>query len=242
MKQYLLAAALAGASCLPAYASVSTALHVSGTGASGSDPVVLSQGGEFTVIDNNGKDFNSLEIFLAVPHLAAAPTVSGFDFNGGPSPAPPAGFVKSFGTWNPSNPPTINDLYTFVGCTACNNSVNVSNIDAIFATEGLAVPTSFDIYDFTVNQSFSNKDDFEEFKGAFSRGSIIAPLGFIDGAQAFDTSWTNAGFVNGGDVVINPTAGAPELSTWAMLLTGFGLMGFGALRRGRSALGQPKTL
>ena len=236
MKQYLLAAALAGAFCSPVYASVSTALHVSGTGASGSDPVLLNQGGEFTVIDNNGKDFNSLEIFLAVPHNGAAPTVSSFDFNGGPSPAPPAGFVKSFGIWNPANPPTINDLYSFVGCTACNNSVNVANIDAVFALEGLTVPTSFDVYDFTVNQSFSAKDDFEEFKGAFGTGSIIAPLGFIDGEQAFDTSWTNAGFVDS-NPVINPTGGVPEPSTWAMLLVGFGLMGFGAFYRGRSATG-----
>ena len=128
-------------------------------------------------------------------------------------------------------PPTINDLYSFVGCTACNNSVNVSNIDTVFALEGLAVPTSFDVYDFTVNQSFSSKDDFEEFKGVFGRGSIIAPLGFIDGAQAFDTSWTNAGFVNGGDVVINPTSGVPEPSTWAMLIAGFGIMGLMGYRR-----------
>ena len=240
MKKYLLAAALAGAFCSPAYAAISTALHVSGTGASGSDPVVLSQGGEFTVIDNNGKDFNSLEIFLAVPHLAAAPTVSGFDFNGGPSPAPPAGFVNLFGVWNPANPPTINDLYTFVGCTACNNSVNVSNIDTAYMTAGLAVPTSFDVYDFTVNQSFSAQGDFEEFKGAFGRGSIIVPLGFVDGVASFDTSWTNAGFVNGDNPVINPTAGAPEPATWLMF--GIGFAALGAFYRGRSKLGRLATL
>ena len=178
MKRYLLAAALAGAACSPAYAAISTALHVSGTGASGSDPVVLSQGGEFTVIDNNGKDFNSLEIFLAVGHGAAAPTVSSFDFNGGAAgPALPAGFVSMFGTWNPANPPTINDLYTFVGCTACNNSVNVSNIDTAYTAAGLAVPTSFDVYDFTVNQSFSAQGDFEEFKGAFVRVLDHRPAG-----------------------------------------------------------------
>ena len=141
---------------------------------------------------------------------------------------------------DPANPPTINDLYSFVGCTACNNSVNVANIDAVFALEGLTVPTSFDVYDFTVNQSFSAKDDFEEFKGAFGLGSIIAPLGFIDGAQAFDTSWTNAGFVDS-NPVINPTGGVPELSTWGMLLVGFGLMGFGAFYRGRSATGASLT-
>ena len=233
MKQVLLAAALAGAFCSPAAAAISTALHVSGTGASGSDPVVLSQGGEFTVIDNNGKDFNSLEIFLAVGHGAAAPTVSSFDFNGGAAgPALPAGFVSLFGVWNPANPPTINDLYTFVGCTACNNSVNVSNIDTAYTAAGLAVPTSFDVYDFTVNQSFTAQGDFEEFKGAFGRGSIIVPLGFVDGVASFDTSWTNAGFVNGSDVVINPTAGAPEPSTWLML--GIGFAAFGAFYRRRS--------
>ena len=229
----ILVSALALAIAMPgmAIASVSTALHVSGTGASGSDPVVLNQGGEFTVIDNNGKDFNSLEIFLAVPHLAAAPTVSSFDFNGGAAgPALPAGFVSLFGTWNPGVPPTINDLYSFVGCTACNNSVNVSNIDAVFALEGLAVPTSFDVYDFTINQNFANKDDFEEFKGAFGIGSIIAPLGFIDGQQAFDTSWTNAGFVDS-NPVINPTGSVPEPSTWVMFISGFAIMGFMGYRK-----------
>jgi hypothetical protein len=220
-----LSAAFIAALSFHAHAAVSTALHVSGTGASGSDPVLLNQGTEFTVIDNNGKDFNSLEIFLAVPHGAAAPTVSSYDFNGGAaSGALPGGFVSLFGTWTPANPPTINDLYSFVGCTACNNSVNAANIDAVYALEGLTVPTSFDVYDFTVSQAFAAKDDFEEFMGAFGLGSIIAPLGFVNGAQAFDTSWTNAGFVDT-NVVITPTGGIPEPSTWAMMVAGFALIG-----------------
>ena len=111
--------------------------------------------------------------------------------------------------------------------------VNVSNIDTAYATAGLArfrPPLTSTTSPSTTR--LSAQGDFEEFKGVFGQGSIIVPLGFVDGAASFDTSWTNAGFVNGSDVVINPTAGAPEPATWLML--GIGFASFGAFYRRRS--------
>ena len=239
MNKLLLIAAALCALASPAFA-VSTAIHVTGADASGSDPVVLGQGGEFMAIDNNGKDFNSIELFFAVPHGDAAPIITSFDFNGGAHTVAAPSLVQFFGQWTP--PPK--DLYTFVGCTGCNDSINAANIDLAFTSIlHTAAPSSFDVYNAIIAQTFSNKDDYEDVFGTFADGTVIAPLGIettttckkgvcTTSSAFFDTSWTNTGFVNAGNV-INPVATVPEPSTWAMLLIGFAGLGFAGYRASR---------
>jgi PEP-CTERM motif len=123
------------------------------------------------------------------------------------------------------------DLYTFVGCTSCNNSLGFTNLIAgITADTTLpSAPTAFDIYEAVVTVNFSGKDAINVI-GSFAEGTYIAPVS----GGGVDTSFTNAGLITG-SAVINPVIGgtAPEPSTWAMMLAGFGLLGLAAYRRKR---------
>jgi hypothetical protein len=116
------------------------------------------------------------------------------------------------------------DLYTFVGCTACNNSLGFGNLTSGQADTTLSkVPTAYDIFESVVTVSFKGKDAIQ-VNGSFAEGTYIAPLS----GSGVDTSFTNAGLITGGNV-INPTSSVPEPSTWAMMLlgfAGFGLAGY----------------
>ena len=77
--------------------------------------------------------------------------------------------------------------------------------------------------------------DFETVDGVFPLGTLIAPLA-VDvvtkngktTSTFYDTSWTNTGDVN------TLSVSTPEPSTWAMLITGFALMGlFAPLRKSK---------
>jgi hypothetical protein len=137
------------------------------------------------------------------------------------------------------------DLYTAIGCIACDNSLNFANISAAEAPLfGGVAPTSYTLYGVVAGTSF-NGQDFVEVDGAFGLGTVVFPLaqnnkfdkdGQLKSITYYDTSWTNAGLITN-DVVINPTGGgAPEPSTWLMGLIGFGLVGFLGLRRNRMSV------
>jgi hypothetical protein len=231
MKRLLLAGTFLAAICAPALAV--TSFHVGGNLASGSDPIVLGQSSEFKIIDNNGDAINSpLTVIFAIPFGANDPTVSSFDFDGGPHQTL-VGSLLGKGLWIPGAPGAPKDLYSFVGCTkGCDNSINETNIDLALGKAGLGDPSFFGVFELTINQAFAAKNDFEDVFGSFANGTVIAPLADNDvngKTTFFDTSWTNAGFVNAAAVV--PTI--PEPSTWVMLVTGFAFMAWGAATRRR---------
>jgi hypothetical protein len=119
-----------------------------------------------------------------------------------------------------------------LGCTKCDNSVNFSNLDPnekqLF---GGVAPNGYDFYSVSVAQGFSDKA-YIQVNGSFALGTFIIPVA-TTGKMVYDTSWTNTGLITGG-VMINPTGGVPEPSTWVMGVLGFGILG--AFARQRSKL------
>jgi hypothetical protein len=231
---------LAIAIAAPAYADVvsvpsdptlidPTSFHVSNSSSSSAtiDPVPITSATQFFILDNDNQTIPApLDVFFAVPTGSAPPTITSATFSGGP-PQPAFGAVTdtllavTAGT----------DLYTLIGCSQCDNSLSFTNFQAGDTKLGLPKPTSYEIYEavapLTQNgwQGFNGKDNVELF-GTFAQGTYIAPLGF-DSSKIYDTSFTNAGVV----VVDAPTV--PEPSTWAMMLAGFGMLGFAAMRKGK---------
>ena len=238
MKRLLLAGSVLAGFMAPAFAAP-TALHESGASVTGADPVLLNDASEFTVIDASGGATNTvLRLFFAEPIGDPPPSITSVTFDG----LTPDSFTSSslFGAWDMSGGP-VKDLYSFVGCTSCNNSVNVSNIAAALKGVGLGGVSSLNVYEVDVNQFFTAKNQFIDVKGTFQLGTVILPLGDDRTSKAkrgvttftdhfLDTSWTDAAFVD-----VRPdgplTAAVPEPSTWAMMGVGFALMGLVGYRR-----------
>lgn len=206
-----------------------TAFHVTSSSASGSDPVLLNEGNTFTVNDNDlpaGDTIVSpLEIFLIEPLTAAAPHVTSALFDGTTSDMFSVGPAM---LWNTST--TGQSFYKdFLGCGGgCDGSVNLTNINAAEATIGEPAATQFNVFQVNVSMNsgngFTAKGQFEQLLGSFALGTVVAPFATNGGNKVYDTSWTNAGFVN------HTSVSTPEASTWVMMLVGFGLMGAGAWR------------
>jgi hypothetical protein len=226
MKKLLLATAFC-ALAAPAYADT-TAYHVGATsdGGPGGDPNDIATNVMFFIADNPNKDeAGPLTIFFAVPEGEADPTISKITYNGGSAGLPFTGPVEltNLGDYTAASG---KDFYTFVGCTACNNSLNFVNFTAGQADTTLpSAPTAYDVFKAVVTVDFTGKD-FIDVQGLFAEGTYIAPLS----GEGVDTSFTNAGLITSGNV-INPVISAPEPSTWAMLISGFALMGLFGWRK-----------
>lgn len=212
-----------------------TAFHVTSPSATGTDPVLLNEGNTFTVNDNDlpaGDTIVSpLEIFLIEPIAAAAPVVTSAKFDGLTSDMFSVGPSM---LWNTS---TVGQSFykDFLGCGGgCDGSVNLTNINAAENSIGNPSATQFNVFQVNVQMNggsgFTAKGQFEELLGNFALGTVVAPFATNGGNKVYDTSWTNAGFVN------HTTVSTPEASTWVMMLTGFGLMGAGAWRASRRRL------
>src|SRR5215471_16195089 len=127
-----------------------TDLHISGSGATGSDPVIVQNTSSFTVTSVNATTTipQPIDVFFAVPSGLAAPTVS--------SVTGPGGAVTfTAPTLLAATLSAGQNLYTQVGCIPCDNSLSFSNFTTALA--GLTPPitgvTSFKIYEMTITQN-----------------------------------------------------------------------------------------
>jgi hypothetical protein len=204
-------------------ANAATVFHVGAdsSGGPGTDPNLIASNSKFFIADVSAgqSTVSPLTIYLATPDGAAAPTFSSIVYNSlGSSPTRTFGSVSQL-----AGDFTSGDLYTFVGCSACNNSLNFANISAAEAPLfGNVAPTAYDVYQVTVQTAFAGQD-FLQVNGSFGLGTIIAPLAFNDQGHVIDTSWTNTGLIS--------MRAVPEPSTWAMMILGFMGVGFMAYRR-----------
>jgi hypothetical protein len=235
MNRLVLAGAVLAVFTAPAFAAP-TALQESAPSATGTDPVLLNDATEFRVIDNSGAATNMpLRLFFAEPIGDPPPSITSAMFDDATTDTFTSPSLVGTGTWNMRVGPA-KDLYTFVGCTSCNNSVNVSNIETALKGVGLGSVTSLSVYEVDVNPFFTAKNQFIDVKGTFQLGTVILPLGDdqttkkgVTTNNFLDTSWTNAAFVN---VPPSVTLTAiPEPSTWAMMGVGFALLGLAGYRR-----------
>jgi len=212
--------------------------HVGATsdGGPGSDPNPIASNTSFYIADNPNKaESGALDIYFAVPEGEVAPTITSIKL--GTTSESFTGPVELTSLGDFTGSPT-KDLYTFVGCSSCNDSLGFNNLIAgITADTTLSsTPTAFDIYE-AVAVSFSGKNAISVI-GSFAEGTYIAPVS----GNGVDTSFMNAGLITG-SAVINPVISGtvPEPSTWAMLLLGFAGLGYAGYRQRRKLAGVPSV-
>jgi hypothetical protein len=264
MKKLLLAAALC-ALAAPAYAQTCTTdpatgntlcdpstLHVSSPTATGSDPVLLNDSNTFTITEVGNKDINDpIRVYFIQPLGALIPTITGFSGVG------PLGAFNIPGVVSIDSAPRVLDLANglFDGALLGNitsgqdfgtklgvggGSVSFVNFIAEYTALGLPLPTAFQVEDALFNVpggGFTSDADFLTVNGNFALGTIIAPVA-VDltikngklNITAYDSPWTETAFVN---TLSGPPV--PEPSTWAMLISGFGLMGLFGWRKHKIA-------
>jgi hypothetical protein len=218
-----------------AHASASTLWLIDATGShsaagGGTDWVNLNNDTTFDVVDNSGKATNTdLQVFLAVPtYDTKAPSVTGDLFND-------KGTNNTFTLTKLKGTFTSGNIYDFAltpPCgTNCNNSTSFGNFNAALTMDGLEKAAGFTVYDLDISVDFpkttGSVKDFEDITGLFPKGTIVVAFS-KDNSTFFDTAFTNAGVVN-----VGPTSTVPEPSTWAMLATGFGLMGLAGWRKAK---------
>ena len=220
-----------------------TSFHVTATGATGTDPVLLNNNKAFSVQDIGGQNISKpLTIYIAGPIGSTAPTIASTSYT---SPNPGSTTTPLTGALTRSlvgNDTARVDLYTFVGCASCDGSLNFSNIDAAYLADGLAKPTGgLTVWSFSVPQDFVGKDQVNVV-GLFADGDIVFPFAQngvgTDKVTNFDTSWTNTGFVDcppGGSCSPSPPPPPPPPppipEPSGLLLLGAGLVGLGAVTR-----------
>ena len=223
-----------------------TSFHVGASGATGSDPVLLNNSTSFTITTVGNHDISQpIRVYFIEPLGAALPTITSasglaasgsFSF-GATSTVTSTAFDQTNGLFDG---PTVTltageDFGKQMNLPGADASVSFTNITAEYTKLGLAVPTTFQLEDAMFPVAFNSDSDFITLKGNFGIGTVIAPLAVNVEVQSngklkittFDTSWTNAGFVN------KLGAPVPEPRTWVMLGLGFMFMAWGAATRKR---------
>lgn len=229
-----------------------TSFHVGSPNDMGtSEPVLLGDSNTFTVTLVGNHDISQpIRIYFIEPLGAALPTITsatGFGVIGGMSQAfgfgktPTATAVAFDQTNGLFDGPTVTlssgqDFGKAMNLKGADASVSFANITAEYTKLGLTPPTTFQLEDAVFPVGFNSNLDSITLNGSFGLGTVIAPLavnvsvgsnGHLD-ITTFDTSWTNAGFVN---TLSGPPI--PEPSTWVMLSLGFMFMAWGAATRKR---------
>jgi hypothetical protein len=264
MKKLLLAAALT-ALAAPAYAQTCTTdpasgntlcdpstLHVSSPTATGKDPVLLNDTNTFTITEVGNANINDpIRVYFIEPLGGVLPTITGATGVG------PLG-AFTIGATALDLAPRVLDLANglFDGAllgtlTAGQDfgkqlgvgggSLSFTNFIAEYTALGLALPSAFQIEEASFNVpggGFTSDTNFLTVNGSFAQGTIIAPIavdvsinphnGKLD-ITAYDSPWTET-------AIVNPLGSpVPEPSTWAMLISGFALMGLFGWRKHKVA-------
>lgn len=224
-----------------------TSFHVGAAGATGSDPVLLNNSSTFTITTVGNHDISQpIRVYFIEPLGAALPTITsasglavGGNFSfGATATATATAFDQTNGLFDG---PTVTltsgeDFGKQMNLKGADASVSFTNITAEYTKLGLTLPTTFQLEDAVFPVAFNSDKDFITLDGKFGLGTVIAPLavnvsvgsnGKLD-ITTFDTSWTNAGFVN------QLGAPVPEPSTWALMCVAFAFVGLVGWRRKRA--------
>jgi hypothetical protein len=103
------------------------------------------------------------------------------------------------------------------------SSESFVNFTGALTANSIPAPVDFDIFTVNVDTGLNGKD-FIDVSGDFLNGTFV--VGYSANAdKSWSTPFTVAGLIDG--------PGVPEPSTWAMMLAGFGLLGFAATRKGK---------
>lgn len=222
-----------------------TSFHVGAPGATGSDPVLLNNSTTFSITTVGNHDISQpIRVYFIEPLGAALPTITGatgfgviggtaqnFTF-GATGTVTSTAFDQTNGLFDG---PTVTissgqDFGKAMNLKGADASVSFANISAEYTKLGLTVPTTFQLEDAVFPVAFNSDKDFITLDGTFGIGTVIAPLavnvsvgsnGKLD-ITTFDTSWTNAGFIN--KTGLPPI---PEPRTWALMLIGLAALGVG---------------
>lgn len=206
------------------------AFHVTGPGAGATkDPVIIQSTTQVDIFKNSGGAAidKPLDVFFAVPLGGVAPTLSGAFFNASATSDTFSAITQLPGTFSSG------DLYSFVGCPACDNSENFGNFNSGLTLAGLPTTAGFTVYKTEIDRGFALKDDTEHLIGSFAVGTYIVPLASNTEVKNgkttvtfFDAAFTETGLIDGPPT---PPRDAPEPMTLAML--GVGILGLGFTRR-----------
>jgi len=110
------------------------------------------------------------------------------------------------------------------------NSVSITSTEIVFDFLDASPLAFFKSGDFNLDAFFKTSNG-SLFSSEFNLPSLFAGDTFATNMRGFDI----AGFGGDGGVDLVQTSTIPEPSTWAMLLVGFGGLGYAGWRRGRRA-------